>query len=75
MLSVTIKFERVFGMLEFNKELEFKEVGFSESSDWEVVRRFVVFLKKFYILINSVFSFLSVICNLILLILILFLRY
>lgn len=66
MLSTAVKFERVFGMFELHKEPEFKEpdsLGPPGEADWDLVKRLVVFLEKFYVLTNNVSASLSVTCN------------
>lgn len=69
MLETAIKFKSVFGMFGLHKEIdigdgeETRKIGPPQESDWDLVKKLVVFLEKFFILTNNVSASLSVTSN------------
>ncbi|XP_074377996.1 zinc finger BED domain-containing protein RICESLEEPER 3-like [Apium graveolens] len=68
MLEIALKFKSIFGMFGLHKEIdlgdgEISNIGPPEDSDWDLVRKLIVFLESFFILTNNVSASLSVTAN------------
>ncbi|XP_074374015.1 zinc finger BED domain-containing protein RICESLEEPER 2-like [Apium graveolens] len=68
MLETALKFKYVFSMFGLHKEIdlgdgETSNIGPPEDSDWDLVRKLIIFLERFFILTNNVSASLSVTAN------------